>query len=409
MNRSAPHHALPLPPASGGRREGDPPGRRRWAAIGDPLPLESGVRLPGVRLAYETWGQRAADGSNAVLVLHALTGDSHVAGPAGPGHPTPGWWDALVGPGRPLDTERWFVVAPNVLGGCGGSTGPSSPGPDGAPWGSRFPRLSVRDQVAAEAALADALGIDRWAAVVGGSMGGMRALEWAVGRPERTGALLVLAAPAAASAEQIAWGTVQTGAIRSDPGWRGGDYHGAAPGDGPHRGLGQARRIAHITYRSEPELAARFGRDPQPGEDPTRGGRYRVESYLDHHAAKLVARFDAGSYVTLTEAMNGHDVGRGRGGIARALLRAELPALVAGVDSDRLYPPAQQELLAELLPGADGARTVVSPCGHDGFLVETEQVGALVRELLARAPRPRRRSGSLFSLPSHHLTPEERS
>ncbi|RST14893.1 homoserine O-acetyltransferase [Streptomyces sp. WAC04770] len=349
--------------------------------IEDPLPLESGARLPGVRLAYETWGQRAADGSNAVLVLHALTGDSHVAGPAGPGHPTPGWWDALVGPGRALDTDRWFVVAPNVLGGCQGSTGPSSPGPDGAPWGSRFPYLTVRDQVAAEAALADALSIERWAAVIGGSVGGMRALEWAVGRPERTGSLLVLAAPAAASAEQIAWGSVQIEAIRSDPGWRGGDYHHAPPGAGPHRGLGQARRIAHITYRSEPELAARFGREPQPGEEPGRGGRYQVESYLDHHAGKLVRRFDAGSYVALTGAMNGHDVGRGRGGVERALRRAELPALVAGVDSDRLYPLSQQRQLAELLPGCDGLRTVESPYGHDGFLIETDQVASLVREL----------------------------
>ncbi|CAO0832110.1 putative acyltransferase OS=Streptomyces microflavus OX=1919 GN=metX PE=3 SV=1 [Streptomyces microflavus] len=297
-----PHFPSLRPPASGGRREGDPPGRRRWAAIEDPLPLESGVRLPGVRLAYETWGQRAADGSNAVLVLHALTGDSHAAGPAGPGHPAPGWWDPLVGPGRALDTDRWFVVAPNVLGGCQGSTGPSSPGPDGAPWGSRFPYLTVRDQVAAEAALADVLGIGRWAAVVGGSMGGMRALEWAVSRPERTGSLLVLAAPAAASAEQIAWGSVQIGAIRSDPGWRGGDYHGAPPGGGPHRGLGQARahRPHHVPQRARAGLP--FGGEPQPGEEPGRGGRYRVESYLDHHATMLTVPGRCGAWVALAGA-----------------------------------------------------------------------------------------------------------
>lgn len=355
-----------------------------------PLPLESGGALPGVQLAYETWGRPAADGSNAVLVLHALTGDSHVAGPAGPGHPSEGWWDALVGPGKALDTERWFVVAPNVLGGCQGSTGPSSRHPDRAHWGGGFPYLTVRDQVTAETALADALGIGRWAAVIGGSMGGMRALEWAVGRPERTGSLLVLAAPAAASAEQIAWGSVQISAIRSDPAWRGGNYHDAAPGEGPHRGLGLARRIAHVTYRSEPELGSRFGGEAQPGEHPRQGGRYRVESYLDHHAAKLVHRFDAGSYVTLTEAMNGHDVGRGRGGTAQALRRARMPALVAGIDSDRLYPPAQQAELATLLPGADRARIVESPYGHDGFLIETVQVGALVRELLSDRPGPGR-------------------
>ncbi|MDX3428342.1 homoserine O-acetyltransferase [Streptomyces sp. NBC_01693] len=382
MNRVTAAPVLPLPPASGGRREGDPPGRRSWVELGEPLGLESGATLPGVRLAYETWGRRAPDGSNAVLVLHALTGDSHAAGPAGPGHPSAGWWDALIGPGRALDTDRWFVVAPNVLGGCQGSTGPSSRRPDGTHWGGAFPYLTIRDQVAAEAQLAEALGIGRWAAVIGGSMGGMRALEWAVSRPERTGSLLVLAAPSGSSAEQIAWGSTQIAAIRSDPGWRGGGYHDAPPGSGPHQGLGLARRIAHVTYRSEPELAARFGRRAQPGELPSLGGRYQVESYLDHHAAKLVRRFDAGSYVVLTEAMNAHDVGRGRGGVARALRRADMPALIAGIDSDRLYPPAQQAETAALLPGSDGLRIIESPYGHDGFLIETDQVGSLVRELL---------------------------
>ncbi|TSB33103.1 homoserine O-acetyltransferase MetX, partial [Streptomyces benahoarensis] len=374
-----------LPPASGAWREGDPPGRRRWVTLPGTLPLEAGGALPGVRIAYETWGTLAPDASNAVLVLHALTGDSHVAGPAGPGHPTAGWWDALVGPGAALDTRRWFVVAPNVLGGCQGSTGPASPRPGGAGrWGPDFPLVTPRDQAAAEARLADALGIGRWAAVIGGSMGGMRALEWAVGLPERTGALLVLACGAAASAEQIAWGAVQTAAVRADPGWRAGRYHDAPDGAGPHRGLGVARRIAQLTYRSEPELADRFGRRAQPGEDPWRGGRYAVESYLDHHAGKLVRRFDAGSYVTLVEAMNAHDVGRGRGGAAAALARARMPAVVAGIGSDRLYPPAQQAELAALLPGADRPRILDSPSGHDGFLTETEQVGAVLREVLGR-------------------------
>ncbi|MET9554507.1 homoserine O-acetyltransferase [Streptomyces sp. NPDC006645] len=356
-------------------------------SLAGPLSLEGGGSLPGVRIAYETWGRLAADGSNAVLVLHALTGDSHVAGPAGPGHPTAGWWDALIGPGRPFDTRRWFVVAPNVLGGCQGTTGPASAGPDGAAWGPSFPYITQRDQVAAEAELADALGISRWAAVVGGSMGGMRALEWAVSRPERTGSLLVLACPAAASAEQIAWGSVQIEAIRSDPAWLGGAYHRAGAGGGPHRGLGVARRIAHVTYRSEPELSARFGGTPQPGEHPWRGGRYQVESYLDHHAAKLVHRFDAGSYVVLTEAMNGHDIGRDRGGVRAALSRVRMPTLVAGVDSDRLYPPAQQAELAAGIPGADRLKVIESPYGHDGFLIETDQVGALVQELLAGVGR----------------------
>lgn len=335
-----------------------------------------------MRLAFETWGRLAPDRSNAVLVLHALTGDSHAAGPAGPGHPTPGWWDALIGAGRALDTDRWFIVVPNVLGGCQGSTGPSSPRPDGRRWAGDFPFLTQRDQVAVEAGLADELGIARWALVIGGSMGGMRAVEWAVTDPERTGALLLLATAAAASAEQIAWANIQLHAIRADPHWRAGDYHDAGPGRGPHAGLGLARRLAHVTYRSEAELAARFGRSPQDTEDPWTGGRYQVESYLDHHADKLVRRFDAGSYVTLTHAMNSHDVGRDRGGTRAALRRVTARTLVAGVDSDRLYPPTQQAELAASIPTADRLRLIESPYGHDGFLLEVEQVAALVRELV---------------------------
>ncbi|MEU8789098.1 homoserine O-acetyltransferase [Streptomyces sp. NPDC048643] len=381
MNTEVTPSAVPLPPPSGGWREGDPPGRRKWHLRDKALPLEAGGELPDVRLAFESWGRLAPDGSNAVLVLHALTGDSHVAGPAEPGHPTPGWWDGLVGPGLALDPDRWFVVAPNVLGGCQGSTGPSSAGPDGRPWGGTFPFLTQRDQVAAEAGLADALGVDRWALVIGGSMGGMRALEWAVSYPERTDALLLLATTAAASAEQIAWADIQTRAIRSDPNWRGGDYYGAGAGRGPHAGLGLARRLAHVTYRSEPELAVRFGRTPQGVEDPLHGGRYQVQSYLDHHAAKLVRRFDAGSYVTLSQAMNAHDVGRSRGGTRAALNRVTARTLVAGVDSDRLYPPSQQAELAAGISTADRPRVIESPYGHDGFLIEVEQVSALVREL----------------------------
>ncbi|MFF8408698.1 homoserine O-acetyltransferase MetX [Streptomyces omiyaensis] len=377
---------VPLPPASGAWREGDPPGRRRWYVHDGPLPLEAGGELPGLRLAFETWGRLAADRSNAVLVLHALTGDSHVAGPAGPGHPTPGWWDGLVGPGRALDTDRWFVVAPNVLGGCQGSTGPASPGPDGRRWGGDFPFLTQRDQVAAEALLADALGVDRWALVAGGSMGGMRALEWAVAHPERVDALLLLATTAAASAEQIAWAGIQAHAVRSDPHWRGGHYHDT--GRGPHAGLGLARRLAHVTYRSEPELAGRFGRSPQRAEDPWHGGRYQVASYLDHHADKLVRRFDAGSYVVLSEAMNSHDIGRDRGGTRAALGRVTARTLVAGVDTDRLYPPAQQAELAAGIPSADRPRMLESPCGHDGFLIEVAQVASLVDELLPRGLPP---------------------
>ncbi|GAA0531310.1 homoserine O-acetyltransferase MetX [Saccharopolyspora thermophila] len=369
-------------PATGAWRVGHPVGRRRWVRLPEPLALDAGGELPDVHLAYETWGQLAPDRANAVLVLHALTGDSHVAGPPGPGHPSPGWWDRLVGPGRPLDTDRWFVVAPNVLGGCQGSTGPASPAPGGRPWGGRFPPITVRDTVRAELHLARALGIDRWAAVIGGSFGGMRALEWAVGHPDRVAAALLLSCCAVASAEQIAWSAAQVHAIRTDPDWLGGHYHDLPAGRGPHAGLGVARRIAHLTYRSPQELETRFGAAYQDGEHPWHGGRYAVESYLDHHAAKLARRFDAASYVVLAQAMSGHDVGRGRGGVAAALARVRARTCVAGVDTDRLFPLHQQRRLAEAIPTAGPLRTVTSLHGHDGFLIETEQVGELVRELL---------------------------
>jgi homoserine O-acetyltransferase/O-succinyltransferase len=355
-------------------------GDRRFAGVGA-VDLELGGRLDDVTVAYETWGTLDRTASNAVLVLHALTGDSHVTGPAGPGHPTAGWWDGLVGPGAAIDTRRWFVVAPNVLGGCQGTTGPASIAGDGRVYGSRFPRITVADQVAVEARLADALGIRRWASVIGGSMGGMRALEWAVGAPDRVASALVLAVGAVASADQIGTQTTQVLAITSDPAWRGGDYHDAGPG--PWRGLGVARRIAHLTYRSADELEERFGNDPQPGEDPLGAGRWSVQSYLDHQADRLAQRFDAGSYVALTDAMSTWDVGRGRGGVDAALASIRVPLVVGGIDSDRLYPLHQQRRIADLAPGcADGLRVVTSRFGHDGFLVERDEVFGLVAETL---------------------------
>jgi homoserine O-acetyltransferase len=224
-----------------------------------------------------------------------------------------------------------------------------------------------------EVAVADALGVDRWGAVVGGSMGGMRALEWAVACPERVERLFFLASGAAATADQIGTQTTQQVAIRSDPRWAGGDY---VPGSGPVAGLGIARRIAHLTYRSELELGTRFGSTVQDD------GRYAVASYLDHHADKLARRFDPGSYVVLTEAMNSWDVGRGRGGIAAALSRVTARSMVAGVDSDRLYPLHLQEEVAAAL--GVPLRVLESPYGHDGFLIEADAVGALLQELLAR-------------------------
>ena len=370
-------------PASAAWREGDHPGRRLFMAIGD-LPLEAdplGV-LPDVTLAYETWGELNAAKDNAVYIAHALTGDMHVWGPAEPGHHTGGWWNAMVGPGKPIDPERHFIVSANVVGGCQGSTGPASAHPeDGRPWGSRFPYVTMRDMVSAEMRLADALGVDRWRLIAGPSMGGMRAIEWTVMAPGRVGAIAPVGSTAAVTADQIAWSTTQLAAIQADPRFRGGDYYDAEDGDGPHTGLGIARMIAHTTYRSERELAERFGRSYQGDGDPLgKGGLFSVQSYLQHHARKLARRFDANTYVRLAQAIQSHDVGRGRGGVETALARYTDPALVVAVDSDRLYPLKNSQRLDFALSGSDGVKVVHSPVGHDGFLVESGQLNAFMAE-----------------------------
>ncbi|HET7414911.1 MAG TPA: homoserine O-acetyltransferase [Arthrobacter sp.] len=344
------------------------------------LRLESGTELPDVVLGYETWGTLNEDGSNAVLVLHALTGSTHVS--RGSSHED-GWWEPLVGPGRAIDTDEMFVVAPNIVGGCYGTTGPSSPAPDGAPWGSRFPFVTLRDSVTAEAQLADALGVGQWHTVVGGSMGGARALEWAAMFPDRVERCICIAACAASTAEQIAFAQAQLLAIRQDPNFAGGDYY---DGVSPAAGLGLARRIAHITYRSEPDLGARFGRLPQGTEEPLAQdngprGRYQVESYLDYQAGKLAGRFDANSYITVTEALTSHDLTRGRGSIAEIFTGTGIEFVIAAVSSDRLYFPAESERLVKELPSDVPVRfeMIDSQFGHDAFLIEAGQLADIVR------------------------------
>jgi homoserine O-acetyltransferase/O-succinyltransferase len=355
-----------------------PDGTVQYQRIGS-LALESGAVLPEVTLAYETWGTLNADASNAVLIEHALTGDTHVTRGAGE---EPGWWEQLAGPGAPVDTDRYFVVSINILGGCNGSTGPSTPAPDGRPWGSRFPLVTLRDSTAAEARLADALGIGSWYAVLGGSLGGARALEWAVSFPERVRRCAVISVGARSTAEQIAFAQAQTLAIRQDANFNGGDYYG---GPAPHAGLALARRIAHITYRSAAELDGRFGRNAQAAEAPLEAGslagrgRYQVESYLDHQGNKLVRRFDANSYIAITEALMSHDVTRGRGSLEQALSRATAEFFVAAVDSDRLYFPAQSRELAAALPGEVPVHMIEAPIGHDGFLTEIGQLSEQLR------------------------------
>jgi len=373
-----PGHAVP---ASGAWRPGDPVGHRQFAELGTFQPERGGAL--DVTVAYETWGQLNEQRDNAVLVLHALTGDSHIRGPAGPGHPTAGWWTKLIGPGAPVDTDRFFVVAPNTLGGCQGTTGPASMGPDGRPWGSLFPYITIRDQYQVEANLSDHLGIDRWAVVIGGSMGGMRVLEWAVSAPDRVAKLIPIATTARSTADQIAWAHAQLAAIRADPYFLDGDYYEQPDGYGPHVGLGIARQIAHTTYRSAAELDARFGQQAQGLEEPLGGGgRYAVQSYLEYHARKLAPRFDANSYIVLTESILSHDVGRDRGGVAQALRRVSAEALVVAVDSDRLYLPSESAEIANLVPRALELQTVHSDFGHDGFLIEFDQFGQLIKDFV---------------------------
>jgi homoserine O-acetyltransferase len=349
------------------------------------LTLESGVVLDDVSIAVQRWGQLSPQRDNVVVVLHALTGDSHITGPAGPDHPTEGWWDGVAAPGAPIDTDRWCALATNVLGGCRGSTGPSSLAPDGKPWGSRFPAITVRDQVNADLAALAALGITQVAAVVGGSMGGARALEWIVGHPDSVRAALVLAVGARATADQIGTQSTQVSAIKADPDWQNGDYYGT--GRIPATGMEIARRFAHLTYRGEAELDDRFGNDAQGAENPTTGGRYAVQSYLEYQGGKLASRFDPGTYVALTDALSSHDVGRGRGGVAAALRGCTVPVIVGGITSDRLYPLRLQQELADLLPTCSGLNVVDSIFGHDGFLVETDAVGELIRRTLEFASR----------------------
>jgi homoserine O-acetyltransferase/O-succinyltransferase len=356
---------ISLSMSTGAWLETHDPGERTFLSIGD-LALESGEVLPEVVIAYQSWGRINATQDNVILINHALTGFPDV----------PGWWPSMVGPGLPFDTDKYFVVCPNVIGGCQGSTGPSSLAPDGKRWGSRFPAINIRDMVAAEVAFTNAMGIKKYKLAVGPSLGGMRALEWAIQHPDRVGAICTIGSSAVATGDQIGTASIQIRAIKTDPYFNNGDYYEQEKG--PEEGMGIARRIAHLTYRTEAEMDIRFGRQLQ-GDDT---GRYAVESYLDHQAEKLWKRFDANTYIALTEAMNSHDVGRDRGGVAAALSTIKIPVIAVGIDTDRLFPVRLQAEIAELAPAAAPLVTISSPFGHDGFLVEVESVGEVIRQAL---------------------------
>jgi homoserine O-acetyltransferase len=349
----------------------------------DGLELECGARLGPVTLAYETWGTLNAAKDNAVLVLHALTGDSHATSLGLPGEEK-GWWENIVGPGKAVDTDRWFVICSNVLGGCRGSTGPATPRPDtGKPWGLELPLLGIRDMVAAQDLLVTHLGIPRLAAVIGGSMGGMQALAWLVTRPERLDAAVVLATAARHSPQQIAFHEVGRQAVMADPDWADGAYY---EGEVPARGLSVARMVGHITYMSDKSMAQKFGRQRLGhGAKFSFQTDFEVEGYLRYRGDSFVKRFDANSYLYITKAVDDFDAFdpplkvRPTGQGPRVL--------VASFISDWLYPVYQGREIAQQCQQAGFATSfaeIESTWGHDAFLLETERLGRLVRGFLER-------------------------
>ncbi len=337
-----------------------------------PLHLERGGVLERVAVAFETYGQLGEDGSNAVLVCHALTGSAHAAG-VGAREEVPGWWDPLIGPGKAIDTDKNYVICANVLGGCYGTTGPASLDPaTGRPYGFEFPRYTMRDVVAVQRRLVDALGVKSLRAVIGGSMGGMQALEWAATYPEMVRAVVPIAIGARHSAWAIGLNEVARRAIMADPAWDGGEYQLELQ---PETGLGLARAIAMLSYRSFDSLESKFGRERI-------GAGFEIASYLNYQGVKLVERFDANTYLLLTMAMDDYDIADGRGTPAGVLKAMTMPALVMGIDSDVLYPEREAKALADVMPNARYAR-IASPHGHDAFLIEFSQVSAHLRRFMA--------------------------
>ncbi len=376
-------------PVTGAWLEGHPVGDRRFHSLTAerPFALEGGGVLHEATIAYETWGELNEAADNAVLVCHALTGDAHASGGVSAVHPDGGWWDGVIGPGRAIDTDRWFVVCANVLGGCQGSTGPASTNPEtGKPYGMRFPTVTIRDMVRSQARLATGLGIDAWHAVVGGSMGGMQVIEWGLMFADRVKAIAPIATSVAATPWQIGWSATGRHAITLDPQWQSGDYYDGEPGQGPHAGLAIARSVAQITYRSDEVYQNRFQRNlVDPSHVFGHWDRFQVESYLDHHGEKLARRFDANSYLILNRAMDLHDVARGRGTVARAFAMLKAPVLSISITTDTLYHPRLQVDLADFARHA-GVETeyqiIDSPHGHDGFLLESDAVGAALGKFL---------------------------
>ncbi|WP_095012592.1 homoserine O-acetyltransferase MetX [Tsuneonella mangrovi] len=353
----------------------------------DPLPLDSGQVLEGVQIAYETYGELAADKGNAILLCHALTGDQYVASP----HPItgkPGWWERMVGPGKPIDTSRYQVICANVIGSCMGSTGPASDAADGKPYAMRFPVITIRDMVRGLVGLLDVLGIERLHAVVGGSMGGMQALSLAANWPQRAERVLAIASTSRHSAQNIAFHELGRQAIMADPNWQGGDYYGSDAA--PDAGLAVARMAAHITYLSEDGLTDKFGRNLQDRPDGSKGAKsfgfdadFQVESYLRYQGSGFTQRFDANSYLYITRAMDYFDLAEEHGGrLADAFTGSSARFCLVSFDSDWLYPTAESRHVVHALNAAGAAVSFVelsAPFGHDSFLLEVPALDRVIK------------------------------
>lgn len=345
----------------------------------DELLLESGEKLGPITLAYETYGRLDDQKKNAILVLHALTGDAHAAGPNG-------WWESFIGPGKGLDTNKYFVICSNVIGGCRGSTGPSSINPKtGEPYGTDFPIITIGDMVNAQKHLIDYLGIEQLVAVIGGSMGGMQVLQWSVTYPEKIRSAIPIATAMKHTPQQIAFNEVGRQAIMADSDWRSGHYYGAAI---PAKGLAVARMIGHITYMSDASMAEKFGRRIRKDKEQFKfGADFEVEGYLHYRGDNFVKRFDANSYLYITKAVDNFNILNGNKNIANIFKVLKAKVLVISFKSDWLYPPHQSQEIVKAckLAGIDTTYCEInSSYGHDAFLLETEQETQLIKSFLNR-------------------------
>jgi homoserine O-acetyltransferase len=356
-----------------------------FGTASDPLILESGKTIFPVTVRYETYGTLNKEKSNAILILHAFSGDAHVAGYKSSRDRHPGWWDSMVGPGKPFDTDTYFIICSNVLGGCQGTTGPSSLNPETQePYALSFPLITIGDMVKVQSYLIDYLGISQLLCVTGGSMGGMQALEWAIAYPERVRSAIVIASTPRLTAQGIAFNAVGRNAITSDPNWNGGNYYGKSI---PSRGLAIARMIGHITYLSEQSMHEKFGRRLQNREqyEFNFDDQFAVESYLEYQGDKFVERFDANSYIYLSKAMDYFNLDEKYGSLQAAFRRTLAKFLLISFTSDWLYPPSQsKEMVFSLMKeGKDVSYAELDcPYGHDSFLIETERQGKLIASFL---------------------------